>query len=151
MKDKIKELEDENKTLKEKMRAMMLKFDDLKANSDKYQMVVELIKGQQSQSNADVSVLIDSTLPVCLDVSHPDITINTAQRNVLKGISNAGAATRALMDMLFLEEQFRGKNCSTLEKEFPERMKAIKSYVNETYNVDAAKITKAITNKCKGY
>ena len=142
MKDQMKELQSENEMLKDKMRAMMLKFDDLKANSDKYQMVVELIESQKRQSNADVSVLIDSTLPVCLDVSHPDITINTAQRNVLKGISNAGAATRALMDMLFMEEQFRGKNCSTLEKEFPDRMKAIKTYVNETYNVEAAKITK---------
>ena len=151
MKDKIKDLERENEELKQKMKRMMVKFDELKTNSDKYQVVVELIESQKQQNNADVSVLIDSTLPVCLDVSHPDITINTAQRNVLKGIPNAGAATRALIDMLFLEEEFRGKNCSILEKEFPEKMKAISCYINETFNVEVAKITKAITNKCKGY
>ena len=148
---KIKRLENENEDLKTRMRGLIEKMELYKQNSDKYSLVVELIKSQESYVGIDKMALIDSTHQVCLDISYPNIMINVAQKNALKAISNVGAAARALIDMLFEVEEFKAKNYSMLEKEYPEKISAIKNYLVVTYKCDPYKVTKAITNKCKGY
>ena len=146
-----KNLKREVEDLKEKLRTVLEKVDKYKRCADNYAVVVELIESQKTDTSVDASSLINSTHPVCLDLKYPQITINMAQKNALSQISNPGAATRALMDMLFEQEAYRGKNFSLMEKSHPDHIKAIRNYVTERFKIDSAKISKTITNKCKGY
>ena len=133
------------------MRNLLQKVQRYKVNSDKYAVVVELIESQKTDTLVDASSLINSTHPVCLDMQYPQVVINNAQKNALNQIPNPGAATRALMDMLFEQEAYRGKNFSLMEKSHPEEINVIKNYITEKYKIDGAKVSKTITNKCKGY
>ena len=133
------------------MRTLLEKVDKYKRTHNNYAVVVELIESQKTDTSVDASSLINSTHPVCLDMEYPQIIINSAQKNALNQIVNPGAATRALMDMLFEQEAYRGKKFSLMEESHPDKIKAIKNYITERFKIDGAKISKTITNKCKGY
>ena len=142
-----KELELKN----EQIKSLVKKMELYKIGYDKYQVISEVVNGQNEVTCEEQTVLTDSTHLVCIDLGNPSVMINKAQKNLLSSEKHGGAAARMLMDMLFEEEQFKGKNCTTMEKEYPEKIRAIKNYVIEKYKLEEPKITKAITNKCGGY
>ena len=133
------------------IQSLIEKCNLYKRDYDKYQVACNLIDEQKDDTVKDQTSLVDSTHLVCIDMAYPGVVINKAQMVTLKGVTTGGAATRTLLDMLFEEEEFRGKNCSILEKENADKIKAIRSYVGAKYSISEAKITKAITGKCKGY
>ena len=70
--------------------------------------------------------------------------------DTLNQMKTPGTASRCLLDMLFEKEQYDGMNCSKLEKEYPDKLYAIKNFVKNRFQVSLSTITKAITGKCQG-
>ena len=135
---------------KEKLKSVISKFEKYKIGYDKYQVILEVIARHSQQDEPDPLSLADSTELVCVDLSTPNIMINKAKANRLKSISQLGSAARALVDMLFLEEQYVGKNYRILKSESPEKVNAILNYCLNKYSCTEAVLTKAITGKCTG-
>lgn len=125
-----------------------MKCDTYKSFHDKYLALMKFIEDQNNNIADDNQHILDTTQQVIIDLANPNVTISKAQMNILQPIKNGGAAARALMDMLFENEQYENKNCSTLEKEYPDRISSIKNYCIERFKEDPSKITKSITGKC---
>ena len=150
LKANIETLNRQIEELKSQNRTLLKKCDIYKQNNDKYLALINFIDDQKEGPLEDSSHLIDSTKLVAIDLAHPNVCISKAQMNLLLALKTSGAAARALMDFLFENEAYEGKNCSNLEKEYPDKIGAIKNYCCEKFKIDKSKITKAITGKCHG-
>ena len=154
---KCQNLAMKNKNLEQKLveqdeiiKDLMEKCNKYKKHNDKYLVLMKFIDDQRKDIHLDDVSLLDSTNQICIDIAYPSVMINKAQATHLETIKSCGAAARVLMDYLFEVHEFRGKNCTWLEKQFPEKIGAIKNYCRCKFQTDSLKVTKAITGKCHG-
>ena len=150
---KLAEKDETINDLNAKLRSALEKCEKYKKGYDKRQVLMKFIEGQNADDDdgSNQMSIMDSTHQICLDLEVPSVMINKAQYSVLKGITAGGAATRALIEMLFEPEQYENKNFRKMQLEYPEKIKAIQLYVREKYKLEDSKISKAITGKCHGW
>ena len=151
LEQKVEKLQNELEDCKSKLQSSIKKCEKYKHYPDCYHVMAEIFDRQRAGSTnyEEQGALIDSTELIPVDMAHPTVQINKAQKNVLSTIPTGGMAARALVDMLFEEEEYHNQNCKLLEKDHPEKIKAIRAYVMANYEkFENGRITKAITGKC---
>ena len=141
----------ETKNLQKNMATLLGKIDGYKRLHDRYLSLMNFIEKINKDTDIEESMMImgDSSELIYIDKAYPTVSKMGCQKDVLQDIKKGGAATRALMDFIFENEEISGKNCKQLEAEYPEKIGAIKNYIKSNYpEFEMSKITKSITGKC---
>ena len=136
----INQLQITIKNLSEKMKLY-------KEGSDNYEILKRTFENISTNKEAPNKSL-QSYEPIILDMRYPLIKVRKCQLDYLKSIKKATMATRAIIDILFDEDQLKGMNASKLKDVYPEKFEVILNYIIGKFNIERPKIIKIITNKC---
>ena len=130
-----------NDTIKD----LMKKNDELAVIANKFWAIKAITEAKVDSVNCIES----STDLKILDPAYPMIKIQNFQYIDLIRFKKATEAIRKLIDFLFDESIFSGKNSTFIRKNFEDHYNLIVRFIQKKFNISMGEINKCITNKCR--
>ena len=121
------------------------KIDILSIASDKYFSIKRIVEMDNDESAMEIESSCDLKT---IDSAFPLIQIPKYQLDSLENSVKGTECVRMLMDFLFEEEIFAGKNATYLKINYEEKYTLIQRYAIKKFSMKKSEINKCITNKC---
>ena len=130
----------------EECQTLRKKLNKFEKSNIALQAVKVILDEHEKDSHISAEEVIDMQESKMICESFPEIKIASFQLMQLSPIGSK--SSRQLLDIVIGKETYTGKNFKELEAMFPREMGAIVTYSSKTST--KAKISKAITSKCRG-